>query len=159
MESGKRVSAEVLQAVAAAFDTQVSELLATSPLQAQLPKLTVLPRVRSGKQLCDVLASADVYENDYEPVGTKEESDVIGSCLQQLHDVGESWDDAEPAYHVQCAHELGQALLEVEDAGFRVFGARVVQDFQFQIDPSRPLAMSVASFLVLRASNPKILLP
>ena len=159
MEAGRPISADAFQAVASAFDTEVSELLAKPASRAPIANVTILPRVRTGKQLCDVTAGADMFQDDYDAPEGEAEVELIGSFLQQLHDLGEIWDDVQPSDHVRAVHDLGEALHHVEQSGFRVFAARVTRRYALPFDPSKPIAMSVATFLVLRSNNPKILLP
>ena len=157
MEAGQSVSAEALRAVAAAFDADISELLATAAPSPPLPKVTVLARARSGEHLCNIVGGADMYQQDHEGPKSQDEVDLIGAFLQQVHDVGEIWDDIEPSHHVQWAYDLGASLADLERAGFRVFAGRVARKYQFGIEKSQPVTMSVATVVVMRSGNAKIL--
>jgi transcriptional regulator with XRE-family HTH domain len=155
VEAGRGASQETLRAVASAFDTEVSELLETAKPPPPVPKVTLLPRITSGEDLCNVVGGAHMYQQDYDAPSDQAEVDLIGAFLQEAHDIGEIWDDAEPMHRVQWAHGIGESLRAIETAGFRVFGGRVVRRFRF--GNADPIPMSVATLLVVRADSPKIL--
>lgn len=155
VEAGRGASQETLRAIASAFNAEVCELLETPKSPPPLPKVTLLSRITSGEALCNVVGGAHMYQQDYDAPSDLAEVDLIGAFLQEAHDIGEIWDDVEPMHRVQSAHSIGDSLRTIEAAGFRVFGGRVVQHFRFGNADRIP--MSVATLLVVRADNPKIL--
>lgn len=155
-EDSRPLSGENVQAIASAFTMGPEDILARPTASAPGARVVILPRIRSGKALCDVAAQADVFQHDYDPPADEAEAKGIGSFLQQVQDVGELWDEVGPAAQVEAAHDLDLSLQEIERAGFHVFGARVKRSFVFPIDPSKPVPMSVATCLVLRQDNAKI---
>jgi transcriptional regulator with XRE-family HTH domain len=155
-EGSRALSGENVQAIASAFTMGPEDILARPSAPAPGPKVVILPRIMSGKDLCDIAANAEMFQHDYDAPGDEAEAKVIGSFLQQVQDVGELWDDVGPASQVEAAHDLHLSLQEIERAGFHVFGARVKRSFVFPIDPSKPIPMSVATCLVLRQDNAKI---
>lgn len=100
-----------------------------------------------------------MYQQDHEGPKSQDEVDLIGAFLQQVHDVGEVWDDIQPSHHVQWAYDLGASLADLERGGFRVFAGRVARKDQFGIEKSQPVTMSVATVVVMRSGNAKILFP
>jgi len=157
VEAGKGASKATLSAIASAFDCTVQELLETPEPPRPVPKATLFPRLHSGEGICNVVSGAHMYQNEYDPPTTEEEVELIGSFLQEIHDIGEMGDDAEPMHRVRWAHGLDESLREVEAAGFRVFCGRVVR--HLPVGESDRIPMSVAVVVVLRADNPKILNP
>lgn len=161
LEAGEGTALDTLQAIAAAFDVEVSEVLAAEKPLPPPPKITFLPRIRTGEELCSVLGAAHMFHQDYDPPTGQDEVELIGSFLQQTFDIGEIWDDVEPMSHVQWAHDLGQSLREIEAAGFRVYAPRVTRTFrwpeQAQGAGEQRLPMDVATVLVLRNTNLKIM--
>jgi len=99
-----------------------------------------------------------MYQQDYDSPRSQEEVDLVGSFLQQLHDIGDIWEDFEASQHVQLAFDLDRALHEVEDTGFSVFAGRVSRGFRLGLDESTPVRMTVATIVVMRSDNPRILL-
>jgi transcriptional regulator with XRE-family HTH domain len=141
LEAGEGTALDTLQAIAAAFDVEVSEVLAAEKPLPPPPKITFLPRIRTGEELCSVLGAAHMFHQDYDPPTGQ--------------------DDVEPMSHVQWAHDLGQSLREIEAAGFRVYAPRVTRTFrwpeQAQGAGEQRLPMDVATVLVLRNTNLKIM--
>lgn len=167
VEAGRGASQESLRAIAAAFDTAISELLKTPAPPPPLPKVALLPRIRTGEELCAVVSGAHMYQQQYDTPSDDGEVDLIGSFLQETHDIGEIWDDVEPMQHVRWSHSMGKSLQEIEEAGFRVYASRITRSFripqaalrQFPGADTRPFPMDVATVLVLRGDNPRILNP
>lgn len=115
----------------------------------------VLFRLNTGKEILDVVRNAMAYSFEHDELSSTDEVVLIASFLQNAQDWGEIRDDLEIGMRVQTEYELTQALQELEQAGFFVFGGREVQSLEggFQ---SHPTAWPVAILRVLRKENKEI---
>ena len=102
-ETGSAASHDTLQALAAAFDCEVADLLAGTPDRSPEPPVRFFHRMRSGQDLCGLVSAADGYLHDPCPLDDQSEATLVGGFLQDLHDTGEIWEDAEPVHRVQFA--------------------------------------------------------
>jgi len=68
LEAGEGAALDTLQAIAGAFDIEVSEVLAAEKPLPPPPKVTFLPRIRTGEELCNVVGPAQMYHHDYDPL-------------------------------------------------------------------------------------------
>jgi hypothetical protein len=101
-----------------------------------------------------------MYQQDYDPPSDQVEVELVGSFLQEAHDIGECWDVTEPMHQVEWAHRVGESLRSIEAAGFRVFGIRTRRRVRLDypaMGAAKSIPMFVATLIVIRADNPKIL--
>jgi transcriptional regulator with XRE-family HTH domain len=88
IESGKSATQETLSAIASALDVEVSTLLEDPEPISAPPKVIVLRRIESGERLCNVVGGAHLYQEQYDPPNDQEEVELLGSFLQEAHDIG-----------------------------------------------------------------------
>jgi hypothetical protein len=132
--------------------TMSPELPRIKRIKENIP--THLHRLRSGKEIFHIVygACASLFDND--ELETREEVDLIGGFFQTVRDWGDIGPDLEPGDHVRVAFELTQAISDLEQAGFFVFGAREEQIMEGGI--GGPTSWPVAILSVLRKTNKEI---
>ena len=115
-----------------------------------------LHRLTTGKQVLDVMGNAYAGSLNHDELRNQEEVDLVGGFLQSAHDWGEMWSELEPASQVSASFELTQALQELEQAGFFVFGVREIQLLEGD-NQEEPSPWPVAILWVLRKDNESII--
>ena len=158
IENGRPASFESLKAIAAAFDIDVKELLAPAS-EPQTPNqrkpVSFLPRVRTGTELCNVVGGADAWHHKHDDPNDREDVQLVGEFLEELHDLSEIWKEVRPKDRVEFAYHLTDSLEQLETKGFWVFGGRATQQLRHRLDDA-PIPISVATVVVLRKDNPII---
>lgn len=86
---------------------------------------TFLRYLGTARELLGVAASAEESSLDYEDLTSEDEADLVAGFLQQVHDDSEMWDEYEPAHRVRYTFDLDREIRDLEERGWRVFGARV----------------------------------
>jgi hypothetical protein len=114
-----------------------------------------LSRLMTGKQVLDVVGNACAGSANHEELHSQVEVDLVGGFLQSAYEWGEMWADLEPAAQVNASFQLSQALQELEQAGFLVFGSREVQ-FLEGGDQETAVPWPVAILWVLRKDNESV---
>lgn len=117
---------EKLLEMKAAHELWVKEKLARQPGSKQ-PHFALLYRIRTGKELSNIIGAADAYLFDHDEPETEEEAKLIGGFLQNLQDWGDHWSDLESRERVETSFSLTKDIKEIETAGFLVFGTREKQ--------------------------------
>ncbi len=117
---------------------------------------TYLFRLTTGKEVLDVMGNAYAGSTNHDELRNQEEVDLVGSFLQSARDWGEMWNELEPASQVSASFELTQALQELEQVGFFVFGGREVQVLEGG-NQEEPSPWPVAILWVIRKSNERII--
>jgi hypothetical protein len=137
MEQGRAVAAESLSAVASALDVEIADLLTKATNCAKGPKVHSFRRIRSGEALCNIVAHAHMFQNNYPDALTECERDLIAAFLEEAYDIGECWDEIGPGRCVEFAYGLGQSLQHLEWDGLRVFAGRVPRVFNMKMNRVR----------------------
>jgi hypothetical protein len=112
---------ERLRSMKAAHEVWVMERLAKQPGGKQ-PHFALLFRIRTGKELSNVIGGAYAFVFDHDEPETEEEANLIGSFLQNIQDWVDIWSDMESSQHVEARFSLTKEIKEIETAGFLVFG-------------------------------------
>jgi len=160
-EQTERFSVRRLQEIKAAHERWVRETLGRRDTKAQdglshptLNGVTLLPRIKGGKELVNIVRGAHFFQFDNDEVESQEEMELVSDFLQYLHDWGDILDEVGAGESVRVGFELSQQLEELERKGFLVFGERQYRKMNVggMVD-----TWSVATVLVLREGNPAIL--
>jgi hypothetical protein len=114
---------EKLRTMKAAHETWVRERLARQSGGKQ-PHFALLFRIRTGKELSNVIGDAYAFLFDHDEPESDEEAKLIASFLQDVQDWGDGWSDLESGQHVEARFTLTKEIKELESAGFLVFGIR-----------------------------------
>jgi 5-methylcytosine-specific restriction endonuclease McrA len=112
-----------LREMKAAHESWVKEKLARKPGGKQ-PHFALLLRIKTGKELSNIIGAADGFLFDHDEPETEEEAKLIGGFLQNLQDWGDLWSDLESSQRVETSFSLTTDIKEIETAGFLVFGTR-----------------------------------
>lgn len=178
IEGGEKANVETLRAVAAALNMEVTALLPLNALvseddfaqiqaqvqemvqkeQAQLEKeLNILPRMRNGKELLDVVASVQVLNTDHPPPASQEEAAAVGELLSMVKDYGDIHKDLEPQQNMEIILETTRCIEAVESLGLIIFAGKLRGHIVFPPTSrdDRPLRMRQAGVFICRASDIK----
>jgi hypothetical protein len=137
------------------IDEQKIRPLKIRRIKQNIPAL--LFRLTTGKQVLDLLSGSHAGSMDHDELKSQEEANLVGGFLQTVRDWGDLGDDLEPSDRVSAAFSLTQALQELEEAGFFVFGGREIQFLEGGIHPESS-KWPVAILSVLRKDNKAIIL-
>lgn len=114
---------ERLREMKAAHELWVRETLTRKPGGKQ-PHVALLSRIRTGKELSNVIDGAQANLLDHDALESEEETKLVGGFLQSIQDWGDIWSDLESGQHVDARFSLTREIRDVEEAGFLVFGTR-----------------------------------
>lgn len=117
-----------------------------------------LPRIRTGKQLVDIIKEAHAFQFDHDEFKTQEETDLISGFLQNLQDCGDlsSFSGMEIGQMSQLGFELNGQVKEIEEADFLIFGERKIS--RMTNDKKEDLGIwDIAVIVVLRKDNSAII--
>jgi len=131
----------------------------TKPVRVRRVKQNIpayLSRLRTGRQVLDVIGNACAGSTNHDELRNQAEVDLVGEFLQSARDWGEMWDELEPAAQVKASFQLTEALEELEQAGFFVFGGREVQALEGG-NQDEPSPWPVAVLWVVRKDNESII--
>ena len=113
-----------------------------------------LRRIRSGKELLDIVTDACAYAPHYEDLRNRTEDELVAGLLQDAQD----WDELEldsVLERMRAARSLEDQIEKLERAGFWVFGCREQQILEGGTGPNTD--WTVAHIRVLRDTNPEII--
>jgi transcriptional regulator with XRE-family HTH domain len=173
IEGGEKANTETLRAIAAALNMEVAALLPVNALMpedefakmqaqaqkeaAQLEKeLSVLPRMRDGKELLSVVAGVEVLNTDHPHPVSQEEALAVANLMGMVKD-GDIYKDLEPHQQIETMLETTRCIEEVESFGLVVFAGRLRGHIVFPA-PSNdvpPLRMRQGGVFICRASEIK----
>ena len=113
-----------------------------------------LPRIITGQQLVNLIASAHIFDFSNDELKTKEEAELIGQLFQQLTDYGDALDLMEIKERIALAVELNSNIEELENAGFLLFGLkRSVRLHKDKVDVG---IYNIASLVAVKNESPSI---
>lgn len=111
-------------------------------------------RLRTGEQIFSVIAGSYGYDFAHGDLREGAEAEIVGGFLQQAMDWGELSDELQSAETVRATYSLDQALSEIEEAGFWVFGGVAHRRVQVAGDSS---LWRVAVLRILSSDDPEII--
>jgi hypothetical protein len=95
-----------------------------------------------------------MYQHDYAQPDSADAVEHIAAFLQELQDIGDTWDDIEAGEKVRTSYAVGESLRSLEQRGWAVYAARVPRRFRF--GERGPMQLDVAMLVVARADNPRV---
>ncbi len=116
---------------------------------------THLVRLASGKDVLAIVDGAFAFSFDYDELKSQTEVELVSGFLQDAQDYGDLSGDIDASERVKTAFEINERLIELEQAGFLVFGDREVRRLEGGVGSPSPFP--VAILRVLRADNPEII--
>ena len=142
IEAGEKANKETLRAIASFLNEDATKLVRLNEVieaeeftrleadfrkeVAQLEKeLSVLPRVRSGKELLSVVASFEALTTDYPPPISEEEGAAIATLIGMVKDHSDVFKELEPQQEMDCVLETNRCLEAVEGFGLVVFAGKL----------------------------------
>lgn len=111
--------------------------------------------IKSGTYLMNLIGGAYSYQFDHDEPNTEEELELISQFLQLSQDWGDLWADYEAGERVRITFNMNNSLLELENAGFLVFGALEINMLEGGGSP--PSSWPIAVIRVVRNTNPEII--
>ncbi len=128
---------------------------AKNPGKKNIP--VILKRLKSGKEIVDIVREAHGYQFDYDEFKTKEEADFVSTTLQNIQDFGEfsSLTDFEIGRQIEMGFDLNNEIEELESRGFYLFGKRR-RTRMFDANKKDLGIFEIATFVVFYKENPKI---
>lgn len=169
LENGKPAALSSLQALAAAFKCDIQDIIDedTSSLrsdessdkkqdqnQKAEPQVYLLPRLKSGKAITDIVSSTHMYHTDYDEPQTREEAEAVSIFMQSIRDWGDIWNDIEPGEQITASFDCNDLLKEIESFGYLVFGIR--RKIIWIHSEKLRTPMDVATIILRRSSDPRI---
>lgn len=117
---------ELLRFMKTNHENWVREKLEGTTETPQLEKARFLCRIKSGKELLNILNGVHGYRIDYDEPETDEEHEYIGGVLQTIEDYGDLTSMITPGQgeKVRLSIELNQLLEELDQKGYLVFAER-----------------------------------
>jgi hypothetical protein len=108
----------------------------------------------TASDLVRVAMGVEESSMDHEDLADDEDVEVVAGFLQNVFDYSEMWSDYEPGERIRAEHELGRALAELREQGWRLFGARGKGSLRGQDGSATP--WSTAYLRVVRADSDEI---
>jgi transcriptional regulator with XRE-family HTH domain len=165
IEHGDGASFESLKAVANAFGVDVGELLAP-PTAASQPadkkdgqqpqRVTFLGRVRTGRQLFNVVGGAEMYSYDHDDADG-DDVELIARFFQDIRDYADLWSDIEPGDRIRIPYEFNARIVELEERGHWVFAGSQRRAYSFGwAEKPEIMKLNTAVVIILKKDNPVI---
>ena len=163
IEATGAASFDSIQQIAQALEVEASELM-DSPDTAKTKKTpktrepipVFLNRLTSGADVFRVLEGAHGGDFGNDNPVTREEADLVGAFMQDMHGYLDVCNEIEPGQRVQTAFEYTARIQELTNAGFSVFGASKCLRLRSQNRPDQVDQWTFAIIQVLRSDNPRI---
>ena len=114
-----------------------------------------LIRLTNGREVLRVVEGCDASSFHNDELATQEEVDLVGDFFQSLKDWCDLGIDAEPSTRVRFEFDLTQAVKDLEEAGFFVFGAKEIRKLEGGVGDPVPFPVSIIQ--VMRQTNPDII--
>lgn len=128
---------------------------AKNPGNKNIP--VILKRIKSGKEIVDIVREAHAYQFDHDEFKTKEEADFVSTTFQNIQDLGEvsSFMDFEIGKQIEIGFDLNKEIEELEARGFYIFGKR--RRVRMCDANKKDLGIfEIATFVVFYKENPTI---
>jgi len=113
-----------------------------------------LTRLTSGREILNLVTGCAGGSLDNDELTTQEEVDLVGNFFQSIQDWCDLGIDADPSTRVRFEFDLTQAVKDLEEAGFFVFGASEIRRLEGGVGDPEPFPVSIIQ--VLRQTNPDI---
>ena len=144
---------ERLRDLKSTHERWVKERLERKPGSA--PRFSMLLRLRTGKELADVIGGSHAYHFDHDELKSETETKLVARFLGSLQDWGDIWGDLDSGQHVEARFNLSEAMKEIEAAGLLVFGARETRKMNLKTN-NKVFDWDVATVTVVRATDPGV---
>jgi len=124
--------------------------------KSQLPKF--FPRLKTGKEIVDIVKDASAYQFSHDELHTKEELHFISGFLQNIQDWSEffRFSGSEISEMMQFEFDLNKEIEELEKLGFKIFG-ECRNSRLLNFDKEDLGVWKIATLVVLRKNNSSII--
>jgi len=133
-------------------EPKISPEMRIKRVHQNIPKY--LKRITSGKEIFNIVDSAETFQFDNDELSSEEEIKIIGEFLDIVKDWGDIGPELEHSSRVEINYRLTNLIKELDDAGFWVFGAR---EKQILVANEQESDWSMCIVQVTRKSNSQIL--
>lgn len=119
-------------------------------------RIKSLLRIRSGKQIIDIIIGSQVFNFDHDELETRKEADLIGNLFEELKDYGEIAADLGYSEISKLGVHYNTEIKEIEKAGFLLFGLR--RRIRLKNATHEDVGVyDMASLAIVRQNNPSII--
>jgi hypothetical protein len=143
----EKFSVQRLLEIKAAHEKWVCEALGLN--HPTLNEVTLLPRIKDGKELVNIVRGYHFFRSDHDQVKSQEEMELVSAFIRNIQEWGDILDAVDAGESVRVGFALHQQLEELEQKGFLVFGARQYM----KMNAAEVDTWAVATILVKRESN------
>ena len=160
-DQAETYTADLLRDMKANHEKWVEEKLKDQPqipqvrikrIKSEIP--TKLPAVTSGKELLNLAVGCDASYQDYSDDLDDEETDLVGSFIQNVSDWADLAIGFEPMERIRAAKSINEEIKALHEHGFVVFAALENQRMEGGI--SSPSTFRVLHLTVKRESDPSV---
>ena len=125
-------------------------LVRIKPISNEVPKRLTI--IKSGKELLNLAVGCDGAYHDYSEDLDDEESQLVGSFIQNVSDWGDIGDGMEPIERIRAAKAVDEEIAELKSKGLMVFAAREKQCIEGGVNP--PSSFYALHLSVRRVDDP-----
>jgi hypothetical protein len=148
-------STDLLRLIKQNHENWVLERLKPNDKKEKKDDPSYLNHITSGKDLFNIIDSADAFGFDFDETNDKEKTEVLKGFIQTLQDYGDiSPDFTEISQKFEAMEYFSDALKEIEEIGYMVFGGREIK--RMVNDKGEKFKWLVATVKILNANNPII---
>ncbi|MDO9043192.1 MAG: HNH endonuclease [Desulfocapsaceae bacterium] len=154
-------TADVMRVIKSNHEKWVETKLQDHP---QIPSISIkrisneipkqLPAIQSGKELLSLAIGCQGAYHDYSEGLNDEETELVGSFIQNVSDWGDIGDGMEPIERIRAAKAIDGEIAELKSKGFMVFAARERQCMEGGVNP--PSSFYVLHLSVCRVDDPNV---
>lgn len=121
--------------------------------RARAAKVLTLARIRSGKELCRIVADAHAFQFFNETASSAAEAKEIAELVQEVQDCGDVWSDLDAGQRVELEFGMHERLESVAQSGWGVYGVRAKRRIKVA---GQRLAWEIALIAVIKGEPPAV---
>jgi hypothetical protein len=150
-------TSELLIAVKNNHENWVKTVIDNAKNQGKKNIPVILKRLKSGKEIVDIVIEADAYQFDHDEFKSKEAADFVSTTLQNIQDLGEvsSFQSFQIGEQIEIGFDLNKEIEKLETRGFYIFGKRRRARI-FDANKKDFGIVEIATFVVFYKENPRI---
>jgi hypothetical protein len=121
----------------------------------KIGQITILPKIKSGKDLLQLIDDTMAFETDYEDTANEKEINFIARIMQTLTDYSDAISfDSEIGYKISLIVPLSNILKEVEENNFALFGEKKKRSVKYS--NSETDTWNITSLYLMKMGNKNI---
>jgi hypothetical protein len=146
---------DLLRLIKQYHENWVIEKLKPTDMKDKKNEPSYLNHISNGKDLFNIIDSADAFGFDFDETNDKEKTEVLKNFIQTMQDYSDiSPDFTEISQKFEAMEYFSEGLKEIEKIGYMVFGGREVK--RMVNDKGEKLKWLVATVKILDTTNPII---